>query len=320
MAVILSIIVPVYNVKKYLHKCMETLLGQDLPHSEYEIILVDDGSTDGSGGICDDYAFKEESVKVIHQKNQGLSVARNVGVQNAGGKYIQFVDSDDYLHPDVIKGLVTLMEEKGLDILRFGFKRVSERSQNPVKEKEAIRLKDDKIWSGKDFLLKELWYSCYAWQFMIRRELLETNRLQFKPGIIFEDTEWTPRLLAVSQRVASTDTVVYYYLIRKGSITNSAVEKRLRGQLYLIDELKNQALSLDDSRWHRGMISHIVVTIVSTVGRSLYSRRNVYLNELREKDIYPLSTYMANKSGLRKIRLINFSPAFACYLIHLFNR
>ena len=320
MAMILSIVVPVYNVEQYLPKCLESLLDQDLSKDEYEIVLVDDGSTDGSGEICDEFALKEGNVKVVHQKNQGLSVARNVGTQVAKGKYIQYVDSDDYLHPDVLKGLVSLMEENNLDVLRYGFRRVSEQGSFPEVVNGPIRLKDTRIWDGKDFLLKELWFSCYACQFIIRKELLEVHHLQFKPGIIFEDTEWTPRLLSVSQRVASTDAVVYYYLIRKGSLTNSAAEKKIKGQLFLIDELRSQALSMEDSRWHQGMISHMVVTIVSTISKSLYPQRNVYLKELKDRSVYPLSTYMANKSGLRKIRLINVSPSLACYLIHLFNR
>lgn len=320
MAMILSIVVPVYNVKQYLHKCLESLLDQDLSKDEYEIVLVDDGSTDGSGTICDEFALKEGNVKVVHQKNQGLSVARNVGTQMAEGKYIQYVDSDDYLHPDVLKGLVSLMEEHSLDVLRFGFRRVSERESVPEIGNGPIRLRDTRVWNGKDFLLKELWFSCYACQFIIRKELLEVHHLQFKPGIIFEDTEWTPRMLSVSRRVSSTDALVYYYLIRKGSITNSAVERKIKGQFYLIDELRNQASAMEDPRWHEGMISHMVVTIISTISKSLYPQRNVYLKELKERNVYPLSTYMANKSGLRKIRLINVSPSIACYLIHLFNK
>ncbi|MBO7617608.1 MAG: glycosyltransferase [Bacteroidales bacterium] len=320
MAMILSIIVPVYNVKEFLPKCMESLLDQDLSKDEYEIVLIDDGSTDGGGEICDDFALKEGNVKVVHQKNQGLSVARNVGTQVAEGKYIQYVDSDDYLHPGVLKGLVSLMEEHSLDVLRYGFRRVSERGSVPKVGNGPIRLKDNRIWEGKNFLLKELWFSCYACQFIIRKELLEVHHLQFKPGIIFEDTEWTPRLLSVSRRVASTDAVVYYYLIRRGSITNSAVEKRIKGQLFLIDELRNQALSMEDSRWYQGMISHMVVTIISNISKTLYPQRNVYLKELKDRNVYPLSTYMANKSGLRKIRLINVSPPLACFLIHLFNQ
>ena len=156
MAMILSIVVPVYNVKQYLPKCLESLLDQDLGKDEYEIVLVDDGSTDESGEICDEFALKEGNVKVIHQKNQGLSVARNVGTQVAEGKYIQYVDSDDYLHPDVLKGLVSLMEEHRLDVLRFGFRRVSERESVPKVGNGPIRLKDTRIWDGKDFFVVQL--------------------------------------------------------------------------------------------------------------------------------------------------------------------
>lgn len=101
---VLSIIVPVYNVEKYLKTCINSLLEQKL--DAYEIILVDDGSTDSSGGICDEYAKKHEKIQVIHKKNDGLSSARNTGIENAVGKYIGFVDSDDYIMPEMYKNLI----------------------------------------------------------------------------------------------------------------------------------------------------------------------------------------------------------------------
>lgn len=101
---VLSIIVPVYNVEKYLKTCINSLLEQKL--DAYEIILVDDGSTDSSGGICDEYAKKHEKIQVIHKKNGGLSSARNTGIENAVGKYIGFVDSDDYIMPEMYKNLI----------------------------------------------------------------------------------------------------------------------------------------------------------------------------------------------------------------------
>ena len=155
---------------------------------------------------------------------------------------------------------------------------------------------------------------------MIRRALLVDNDLRFKPGIIFEDTEWTPRLLSLAHRVSTTDHIVYNYLIRDGSITNSLAEKKIAGQLLLIDELKNQMVTLEDTRWHEGMIAHIAVTVISTTSKSLYPQRKEYLNKLKDKNIYPLSSYMASKSGLRKIIIINFSPALACFMIHIFNK
>ena len=124
---LLSIIVPVYNVEKYLRKCVDSLLTQDLPPEEYEIILVDDGSTDQSGTICDEYAADHPIVKAMHQQNGGLSAARNSGVAVAQGRYVQFVDSDDYLEPNMLKTLVEKMETDQLDVLRFNYRNVNER-------------------------------------------------------------------------------------------------------------------------------------------------------------------------------------------------
>ena len=317
---ILSIIVPVFNVKQYLRRCVDSLLNQDIDKEMYEIILVDDGSTDGCGELCDAYALRENNIKVLHQINQGLSVARNSGFDIARGTFIQFVDSDDFLQPNVLSFLVATMENGRLDILRFGLRRVYEGENNTWEEREESRLQIERVWEGKDFLLQKLWFTCYACQFILRRAILETNNLRFKPGIIFEDTEWTPRVLVVSHRVSYTDLVVYNYMVRKGSITNSSAECKVLGQLDLIDELKNQMDFFKDTRWHRGMISHIVVSIISTVSKSLFHQRKKYLKLLKEKRIYPLSSYMARDSGLRKIRIINISPSLSCYLIHYLNK
>ena len=104
----LSIVVPIYKVEPYLRKCVDSLLNQDLPTEDYEIILVDDGSPDCCGEICDEYASKYGNIRVIHRENGGLSAARNSGIEIAQGKYIQFVDSDDYLEPNVLKTLVVV--------------------------------------------------------------------------------------------------------------------------------------------------------------------------------------------------------------------
>lgn len=124
---LLSIIVPIYKVEPYLRKCVDSLLVQDLSPEEYEIILVDDGSPDDCGKIADEYAARFSNVRGIHQENGGLSVARNTGIMTAQGKYIQFVDSDDYLEPDVLGSLVGRAERDDLDVLRFNYRNVNER-------------------------------------------------------------------------------------------------------------------------------------------------------------------------------------------------
>ena len=120
----LSIIVPVYNVADYLAKCLDSLLTQDLPQNEYEIIVVNDGSTDNSGDIAQQYADKYAGITLINQANQGLSGARNTGIQQAKGDYIQFVDSDDYLEVYVLGGLMKQIEKDKLDVLRYKYQNV----------------------------------------------------------------------------------------------------------------------------------------------------------------------------------------------------
>ena len=313
-----SIIVPVYNVRPYLEKCVLSLLDQDLLPDEYEIILVDDGSTDGGGELCDQFAIRHGNIRVLHQANQGLSVARNTGLSVAVGKYVQFVDSDDWIVSGVLKGLVRRMEEDSLDVLRFGYQRIAESGEvvtgwnAPVDNDCAGRVQ-----SGSSFLVHHLWYSCYAWQFMLQREFLSVNHLLFMPGILFEDTEWTPRVMESAQRVCGVNTLVYNYLERPGSITRGKVRRKLDSHLLVIDRMQEQMQGLSDKRWHSGMIAQTVVSIVSSLALELYEERKPYLAQLKTKGVYPLSSYLATRKAVRKIRLINLSPSLACFLIHL---
>lgn len=323
MELILSIIVPVYNVQRYLKKCIDSLLSQDIEQSVYEIILVDDGSIDDSGMVCDTYAAHYPNVSVIHQKNQGLSVARNVGLEHAGGKYVLFIDSDDFIQDSILASLVECLRQNDLDILRFKFTRVNEDgSQNT--SYAALSSNDPKnmessVYNGHDYLINHLGYECYAWQFLLKRDLLIDNNLFFKPGIIFEDSEWTPRIMEKARRVSEVDIKGYYYLQRDGSITKDRAGKVIRGQLDLIDLLSIQMSRLEDKRWYQGMIAHITVSIITRISTELYQQRDYYLNELKQKGVYPLSLFNSNKSAKRKIRLINISPRFCCCVIHFFN-
>lgn len=320
MALILSVIVPVYNVDRYLERCLKSILNQDICKDSYEIILVDDGSTDKGGMICDAYASSESNVSVIHQANQGLSVARNVGLNYAHGKYVLFVDSDDFLEVNILGVLVEEMEGLELDILRFKYRRVREGDNLPhLIEACQHPLSQQDVFDGHDFLFNRLGKGCYAWQFLINKAFLIQNELFFRPGIIFEDTEWTPRVLEKAKRVSETDVLVYNYLEREGSITQGRVERVVEGQIKLISILKEQVAQLEDKRWYEGMIAHTVITVITHIGCSLYSQREVYLLKLNEEHVYPLSYYNANRKAMRKIRVINFSPRLACGIIHLIS-
>lgn len=320
----LSIIVPVYNVEKYLHKCVNSLLSQDLLSDEYEIILVDDGSPDRCGEICDSYTAEHSNIRVIHRENGGLSAARNSGIDVAQGRYIQFVDSDDFLEPDVLKRLVQKMEGEQLDILRFNYQNVNEKYEvfEPNKVSKPFVDYRDEVCDGLTFLNERLGFACYACQFIISRELLVN--CHFKEGIYFEDTEWTPRIMLKANRVTSTDLMVYNYLVRSGSITRSIDEKRKRkvldDKLLLIDLLQEQMKAVADKRWFEGMVSQTVISIIGYVCTNYYSKKNAVCKALKSKRVFSLSYYHSTKATARKIFIANLSPMLLCGFIRCLRK
>lgn len=317
----LSIIVPIYNVEKYLHKCVDSILDQDLSSDEYEIILVDDGSPDKCGAIADEYATNYGNVRVIHQENGGLSAARNTGIEAAKGEYIQFVDSDDYLEPNVLGKLLNRVQRDNLDVLRFNYQNVNEEYIvfEPNKESRPFMDYSESICNGVLFLNERLGYACYAVQFIIRTSLLK--ECPFKDHILFEDTQWTPRMLRKAQRVSSMSDICYNYLSRTGSITKAEnidkQNKLVESKILLIEDLRGQMSSCIDNRWYSGMISGTVISIFGLLSGRLYKERHTYLKRLRELDVYPLVNYHLSKTGVRKVRLINVSPNLTCFLLHL---
>lgn len=322
----LSVVVPIYNVEPYLSKCVDSLLAQDMSADEYEIILVDDGSTDVSGTIADEYAERYANICVIHQPNGGLSAARNTGIDAAEGKYIQFVDSDDFLEPNVLGGLVKKMEQDNLDVLRFNYQNINERYEvfEPYKDMKPFVDYRDEICDGLTFLTERLGYACYAWQFMIKTKLLKPQEHQFKCGIYFEDTEWTPRLLVRARRVTSVGTMAYNYLMRVGSITQAVTEEKKRkvlaDKLSLVDSLNRQAESCSDKCWFEGMIAGTTLSILSLVTADFYKERGNIIRQLRRKRVFPLSCYHATERTARKLKLINVSPELFCLLHHWKNK
>lgn len=326
MGIVLTVVVPAYNVEAYLPKCINSILAQDLSAEMYEIIIVDDGSTDMSGIIADEYAADHENIEVIHQANAGLSAARNAGISAARGKYIQFVDSDDYLEQNVLARLVNKMEVDNLDVLRFNYQNVDQSYEpfHPNKEDNPYVDFRDEVCNGMTFLTERLGYACYACQFLIRTDLLVSNSIFFKEGIFFEDTEWTPRVLSVSGRVTSVPLLVYNYLFRVGSISRSvSVEKKgkvIHDRMELVKSLKHQALYATDRRWYEGMIASIVITMLNEVCRDFSGNTKQYLSEINGLNVYPLSYFHLTKRATRKAKIINVSPRIYCLIYKLKNR
>lgn len=348
----LSIIVPIYNVEQYLRKCVESLLAQDLPQDEYEIILVDDGSPDNCPAICDEYAQalhppggsrKGANIKVIHQPNGGLSAARNSGLKVAEGKYVQFVDSDDYLHPNVLRGLVEQMEREDLDVLRFDYQNVRITPTGdyevfqPYKHPHQVDTRTDVV-DGETYLNERMGYACYAVMYIVKRNLLisdsrineNNNQLSisnsqypvfFTEGIHFEDVDWTPRMLLAAKRVNSAKTIVYNYLLREGSITGTMdlakKKKNINDMLLVIDTINAALATYPKCQWLCQMRSVMASNILTMSARNEDESYVFYLNQLKRKDAFPLVIADQGQTYARRARLINLSPRLFGLLMHI---
>lgn len=330
----LSIIVPIYNVASYFRKCVDSLLAQDI--TDYEIILVDDGSTDDSGAIADEIVREvmgDESncqspiannppLRVIHQENAGLSAARNAGIAKAQGEYIWFVDSDDYVEPNVLGELMEQIERDNLDVLRFRYQNVKESGEAFAPYKDMTNYNDYSATptDGLTFLNERMGNQCYAVQFIIRREIVLKEL--FTHGIYFEDTDWTPRMLLRTKRVASSELMVYNYLWREGSITLSQEDihkqrKQLHDKIDMLRKLNDWGNQVADRRWFDGMISGLMVNIVGIIASTFYTERRKCLQQIKAMHLLPLSTYHIAPRAQRKVRLINLSIDLAIWILYL---
>lgn len=327
----LSIIVPIYNVAPYLRKCVDSLLAQDI--IDYEIILINDGSTDDSGAIADEIVREvmgDESncqspidnrplLSVIHQENAGLSAARNTGITKAQGEYIWFVDSDDYVEPNVLGELMEQIERDNLDVLRFRYQNVKESGEAFVPH-DGMKV-DYNDYSnvpidGMTFLNERMWLQCYAWQFVVKKNIVEKEK--FTPGIYFEDTDWMPRMMLAAKKVASNNKIVYNYLWRDGSITLTSNKEKIRKHLHdkikILKRLNIWRQTVTNCHWFDIMISSLMIGIVNSIASNFYDERNNYIQQIRNIGVLPLTTFHIPKKAKRKVRLINLSIQFSLFL------
>ena len=232
MSECISVIIPIYNVEQYLEKCLDSVISQT--YQTLEIILVDDGSTDRSPQICDEYAKLDKRIHVIHQKNKGLSGARNTGIRQAKGDYVTYLDSDDYIHPEAYQTMYDNLIKEGADISLASFTDVYDSDH----EYEALD-NECTTYSGHEaagnFYHDSSLYllSVLAWNKLIKRELL--SDFSFPEGKIHEDEYTSYKLLYSAKSVVYSKAVLYYYRQRKDSIMGQGFNIR---RLELLDALE----------------------------------------------------------------------------------
>lgn len=236
----LSVVVPVYNVEATVMRCLDSLLCQNVP--DMEIIMVDDGSTDGSAALCKSFAAAHDNARLLRQENRGLGAARNSGIAEAQGEWLYFIDSDDELAPDTLSLVLNEAERRHADIAEFPILRVREGSVETDKQQlpEAIGMPND--YKPLDYWLSSMaWRHTYAWNKLYRRELFATVR--WAEGVRYEDAFTLPLLLNVARRVSIVSQGLYYYYKNEQGLAHTATrehnEQLLTAQWRVLNRLLN---------------------------------------------------------------------------------
>ncbi len=344
---LLSVIIPLYNSAKWLPKCLDSVLDQDVPLAELEVICINDGSPDNSEEIALKYQQKyPNTIVVLSQENQGPSGARNNGMKHATSKYLCFVDPDDYVEPQVFGGLIKKMTDGNLDMLRFNYQIVDE-NYKPVEKREFEKQFDYSpcVMSGAEFLANRLDIACNIWRYMYRTELITANEIWCFTGDYFDDTPWLPLVLMKAERLDICDTVVYDYQERSDSLVKAnslpRVKKKNQGFLLLIrlllEEIKGlrgEKVSYDSMKvlrnanlssdlcdkivlWYQMMIAHCVISLLTSVAIYEYKSRRYVFKELNDLGVFPLSSYRASAKNIKKIRAFNICPRLMMRIVNL---
>lgn len=247
--ILVSVIVPIYNVEDYLPKCIDSIICQT--YKNIEIILVDDGSPDSCGQICENYKKKDSRIKVIHKENGGLSDARNAGICHAKGSYYVFIDSDDYIHERMIETLVEGVVSTGADIAVCSFKN--------VKEDEIIDI-HSRINTGSYKLISEdidrlsYFYGDKYTEFTVAWNKIYPasffKEIKYPKGKIHEDEFTTYKLLELAKKIAYIDVPLYYYVSRSSSIMGEEFSLKRLHRLDAISERMDHYLSLGKYDWY----------------------------------------------------------------------
>ena len=289
---LISVIIPVYNVEDYLIECLESVFDQT--YKNIEIIAINDGSTDNSLGILEDYASSNKNLRVISQENSGQSVARNVGINLARGTYIYFLDSDDYIAPETFEHLIRKMEKYNLDLIRFGaepfFDKVDKR-MNSNQYDFSKKFDTNKIYKNGEHLkinTETFWPSPVL--YMVRKDSLVKNDILFKPHIIHEDVLFTLEVFLNASRGMYDATYYYKRRYRPNSVMTSETKlsskKSFDSRCIILDEL-NKMLMRYKSKPERKLITKRINTVMTAL---IYEYQNLDRN-YKEKKMKELESF-----------------------------
>ena len=263
---IISIIVPIYNVEEYVEACIRSILAQSFV--DFELILVDDGSTDKSGFICDQYSEKDSRIRVVHIINGGAAEARNVGLNMISGKYVTFVDSDDIVEKDYLAVLYHAIIQSQAEIATCENIDFTDEKDIIVKENNV----QYNVVSGKEVLniRYRKGFNIAVWGKIYRRDILDDMR--FPVGRCYEDQGFTPQVLYRASRVCLTNQILYYYRIRKDSLAHAPFSSRCFDNIELMNDFinfleeKQEKELAREAKWHRDKVLALYTIMANYAG------------------------------------------------------
>ncbi len=318
-----SVIVPIYNVEKYIQKCIDSILSQTF--TDFELILVDDGSPDKCGEICEQYALKDNRIKVVHKENGGLSDARNAGMKYANGLYTIFIDSDDWIKSTMIGEIVKLIDEYNADIIQVGF----------YYAYKDYLLYDDRYYCENDkpvvldnfSLMKELVINervkNFAWGKLYKTELIKD--IPFKKGVLFEDVFWAHQVMQRVNKYVLSNKPLCYYLQREDSIVATYTIRNLdiiKGLKERHEFIEKHYPNLSDESYKlilkTSLLHHSLLLRNKDKDKEKIHRKNIqeYINH-NYKELYK-ATYGDRELRL-KLKLFHIYPGLNL-LINLTNK
>ena len=293
----LSFILPIFNTGKYLQKCIDSTLAQNLPAEDFEVLLVyDEGSTDNSLEIAQANAENHPNVRLIQHSNRSIGESLNYAFPLAKGEYVQVIDTDDYLEPNTIAPLLQRIYVEQLDIMRFKYQNIDENYQIIQYNKHPYQGMDfsASVTDGLDFLVHRMGYACYV------------------PTMI-----WLPRIVAQASRVASTETIVYNYLIRNTSKMNSGRDMFIVDETLKVFDAYRPYLQSSANEWYKEAMTHGVVAILSRISSQSMKTIREYVYKIKQYPIFPLPISQQTQMGKIRIRIINISPMLYCLLMRI---
>lgn len=311
---LVSIIVPVYNVEKYLRKCIDSIINQTFQN--IEIILVNDGSKDSSGQICDDYKLKDRRIIVIHKENGGLSSARNAGLDIAKGDYVMFVDSDDYVEPQFCEVPLKLALKKNVDIVSFGYNKVFDNGQNLNRKTNNPRLIDSSEGIKEIIVKKDIIFS-FAWNKLYRLSLF--NDVRYPIGKTYEDQATTYLLFHKAMQIYVADAILYNYVYRKSSISADwdkpeAIETRFQIWLERLNFIR-EYYPENESAQIKQLLDEAIKGFLKLTGRIKYLKTISLFSKFMDEN----KEIIMELRGDKIVRLYYFNK-YAFYLYCIFYR